>query len=115
MEVAAAHQLVDRIDAVGDDCTDRGVVLGAIADIRRLQSWCQGRDVRMAKILKGLSSFPEKDHADASGADLRDGARASGQRRRRRHRSWVTVSPTARSPVPMSTSWVMRCVSSNRG
>ena len=68
MKVAAVHRLMDRIDAVGDDCTDRDVVLGAIADIRRLQSWCQGRDVRMAKILKGLSSFPEKDHADAAGS-----------------------------------------------
>ena len=47
------------------------------ADARRLKSIGEAQEVRAARILKELSSFPEKDHADATRSDLRDGARAS--------------------------------------
>src|SRR6185436_12355714 len=77
MKAAAAHQLLDRIYSVDDDCTDLAVAEKLAADVRRWTSLCEAQTVRVARIMKQVSSFPEKDHADASGADLRDGVKAS--------------------------------------
>ena len=77
MKAAHVHQLVDRIFAVGDDCADRALASRLAADARRLKSVSEAHEVRAAWIVNGLSSFPEKDHADASGGDLRDGITAA--------------------------------------
>ena len=60
-------ELVERVCAVGDDCADRVVLQQMIADLRRLSSWCQAGEVRAARLLAAVSSFPEKDLADAAG------------------------------------------------
>jgi hypothetical protein len=48
-------------------------VKAALGDLRRLQSWIEGRQVVFAKLIGGLSSFPEKSLAEAAHTSLRRG------------------------------------------
>jgi Domain of unknown function (DUF222) len=73
MELADVQSLVGRVAAVDDECADVGVVKAAVGDLRRLQSWIEGRQVAFAKMLARLSSFPEKSLAEAARTSLRRG------------------------------------------
>ena len=42
-----------------------GVLKAAVADLRRLKSWVEGREVAFAQRIAKVSSFPEKSLAEA--------------------------------------------------
>ena len=73
MELADVQCLVGRVAAVDAECVDVGVVKAAVGDLRRLQSWVEGRQVALARLMAGLSSFPEKSLAEAARSSLRRG------------------------------------------
>ena len=64
--------LVGRVAAVDADCADWGVLRAAVEDLRRLRSWVDGREVMFARLIAGLSSFPEKSLSEAAQTSLRD-------------------------------------------
>jgi len=45
MDGAALHRLSDEVTAVPGDCADRERLQALLADVRRLTSWCQSREV----------------------------------------------------------------------
>ncbi len=71
MELAEVHELVGRVASVDAGCADRVVLETAAGELRRLKSWVDGREVSIARLLAGVSSFPEKSLADASRSSLR--------------------------------------------
>ncbi|MEY2582309.1 MAG: hypothetical protein QOE09_2158, partial [Ilumatobacteraceae bacterium] len=73
MKVSEVHELVGRVAAVGAGCTDWAVLQAAVGDLRRLKSWVDGREVLLAKLIAGVSSFPEKSLAEAGRTSLRHG------------------------------------------
>ncbi|HEX3087423.1 MAG TPA: HNH endonuclease [Ilumatobacteraceae bacterium] len=46
-----------------------------MADLRRLKSWVEGREVEFAQRIAAVSSFPEKSLAEAANTSVRDGGR----------------------------------------
>ncbi|MEP7202984.1 MAG: hypothetical protein ABI894_10260, partial [Ilumatobacteraceae bacterium] len=70
MKVCEVHELVDRADALDVSCAD---LPSAGDELRRLRSWLDGRDVAYARIVAGVSSFPEKSLAEAGRTSLRHG------------------------------------------
>ena len=64
--------LVERVWKVDAASTDRGELAGAMADLGCLASVCDGRLLQLSRQLAQVSSFPEKDLADATRVDLRD-------------------------------------------
>ncbi len=75
MRSEEVHSLVGRVAAVDADCTDWGVLKGAVEDVRRLKSWVEGREVALARSVAAVSSFPEKSLAEAGRTSLRDSER----------------------------------------
>ena len=73
MELADVQCLVGRVAAVDSSCADVGVVRAAVGDLRRLKSWIEGRELACARLIAGLSSFPEKSLAEAARTSLRGG------------------------------------------
>ncbi|MGZ4723670.1 MAG: DUF222 domain-containing protein [Ilumatobacteraceae bacterium] len=71
MELAEVHELVGRVASVDAGCSDRVVLEAAVGELRRLKSWVDGREASIARLLAGVSSFPEKSFADASRSSLR--------------------------------------------
>jgi hypothetical protein len=47
------------------------VLWAAVADLRRLRSWLEGREVALARAVAVVSSYPEKTLAEAAGSTLR--------------------------------------------
>src|SRR4051812_46400942 len=70
MDGADLHRLIDEVVAVPADCADRERLQALLGDVRRLKSWCQGRDVWAAQRLKEISAVPENDIATGSDSDL---------------------------------------------
>ena len=60
MDVAAVHCLVATIVAVDDDCADRDVLAVAVGDVSRLLAWCQGQQLRLARLIADVVAFPEQ-------------------------------------------------------
>jgi hypothetical protein len=75
MKVADVHELVRRVAAVEAGCADRHVLEAAVAELHRLRSWLDGREVSFARSLSAVSSFPEKSLADAARSGLRQAER----------------------------------------
>jgi hypothetical protein len=75
MKVADVHDLVRRVAAVGAGCADRHVLESAVAELQRLRSWLDGREVSFARSLAAVSSFPEKSLAEAGRSGLRQAER----------------------------------------
>ncbi len=73
------HSLVERVAAVEDSCADWGVLQAAVDDLRRLKSWVEGREVAIARLVAGISSFPEKSLAEAGRTSLRHGEQILGR------------------------------------
>jgi Domain of unknown function (DUF222) len=71
MDRAGVVELVDRIIAVPADCADRDLLVAMVADVARLKSWCESIEIRGARLLATVSSFPEKALADGSRSTLR--------------------------------------------
>ena len=115
MVLAEVHELVGRVASVDARCADRLALEVAVADLRRLKSWVEGREVLLARSLAEVSSFPEKSLADAGRSSLRQAEQlmrrteTSGQDARVRN----LAGRWAGSPVIMSTCSVGRYVSSN--
>jgi hypothetical protein len=72
MNTEEVQSLVGRVAAVSSDCADWAVLQAAIGDVRRLRSWVDGREVLFARLIAGLSSFPEKSLSEAGQTSLRD-------------------------------------------
>ena len=68
MDVGAVVDLVRGI--AGVDLTSRVAVMAGVGDVRRVMSWCEARQVELAGALGTLSSFPEKDLAEANRTEL---------------------------------------------
>src|SRR5436190_1584370 len=77
MDGAELHRLIERITAVPVDCGDRERLRVLLGDVRRLRSWCQGREVWAAQQLKHLSAVPENDIAAGSDTDLTEAIKVS--------------------------------------
>ena len=54
--------------------TDRSLpaLAAGFAQLRQVRSWLEGQEVRLASLAVGVSSFPEKFIADATGGSMRD-------------------------------------------
>ena len=63
--------LVRRVAELPAD-SDRSSLLVAVGELRRLRSWVEGQEVRLASLVADVSSFPEKAIADAGGGSVRD-------------------------------------------
>src|SRR3954466_3986619 len=75
MRTGEVHELVDRAAALESCVRDRVSVDVVVDELRRLRAWLDGRDVAAARLVSGVSSFPEKSLADASRTNLRDAGR----------------------------------------
>ena len=75
MDVGDVHRLVERVAAIDTGCADRVALEAAVGELRRLKSWVESREVCVARALREVSSFPEKNLADASRTNLRDAER----------------------------------------
>jgi hypothetical protein len=71
MELADVYELVGRVASVDAGCADRLVLGTAVAELRRLKSWVEGRELLFARRIAEVSSFPEKSLADAGRSSLR--------------------------------------------
>ncbi|MEP7046703.1 MAG: HNH endonuclease [Ilumatobacteraceae bacterium] len=60
MDVAAVHCLVDAIVVADADAGDRGALSAAVGDVSRLLAWCQGQQIRLARLIAAAASFPEQ-------------------------------------------------------
>jgi hypothetical protein len=75
MKISEVHELVGRVAAVDAGCADWAVLQSAVGELRRLKSWVDGREVMLARLVAGVSSFPEKSLAEAGRTSLRHGER----------------------------------------
>jgi hypothetical protein len=66
MRTAEAHELLERVASVDAGCADWAVLKAAVGELARLRSWLDGREVVLAGLIAGLSSFPEKSLAGRS-------------------------------------------------
>ena len=73
MKVSEVHELVGRVAAVDAGCADWVVLQAAVGEVRRLLTWLDGREVVLAGLIAGVSSFPEKSLAEAGRTSLRQG------------------------------------------
>src|SRR4051794_1026107 len=71
MRTGEVHKLVDRAAALETCPRDRVAVEVVVDELRRLQSWLDGRQVAAARLMTEVSSFPEKSLADAARTGLR--------------------------------------------
>ena len=72
MKVSEVQELVGRVAAVDAGCADWAVLQSAVGELRRLRSWLDGREVMLAGLIAGVSSFPEKSLAEAGRTSLRN-------------------------------------------
>jgi hypothetical protein len=70
LDFVEVHRLVDQVVAVDDACSDPVVLRAAVADLRRLRSWLESREVALARLVAAVSSYPEKTLAEAAGSTL---------------------------------------------
>src|SRR4051812_42745170 len=77
MDGAELHRLIDGIMVVPVDCGDGERLQVLLGDVRRLRSWCQGREVWAAQQLKEVSAVPENDLAAGSDSDLTEAIKVS--------------------------------------
>lgn len=70
MDVEQVVELVQRVAAGPVDGT-RVALAAAVADVRRVRSWVEAQEVRLASLAQSTVSFPEKFLAEAGGS-LRD-------------------------------------------
>jgi hypothetical protein len=66
MRVDTALDLVQQVHGVPDGCADRVAVLDALSGVRRLRSWLDAAEVRLAGMLEPISPEPEADAARAA-------------------------------------------------
>jgi hypothetical protein len=75
MDVGDVQRLVARVAVVDARCADRVALEAAARELRRLKSWVESREVTVARALRDVSSFPEKNLADAARTNLREAER----------------------------------------
>jgi hypothetical protein len=71
MDLGDVLGLVQRVAGVPADA-DRSSLLAAVGELRRVRSWVESEEIRLASYVVGVSSFPEKAIADAGRGSLRD-------------------------------------------
>ncbi|MGB8861451.1 MAG: HNH endonuclease signature motif containing protein [Ilumatobacteraceae bacterium] len=71
MELGDVLELVRRVAAAPAQGS-RAAVAAGVADARRLRSWVEAHEARLAAQVVSVASFPEKFIADAGGGSLRD-------------------------------------------
>jgi hypothetical protein len=75
MDVAVVHRVVDELAGFDPAERDRARLAGLNAALRRLRSWCEGREVAIAAAMRAVASFPEQALADSGRCSTRDAAR----------------------------------------
>jgi len=84
MTFSGSAELVNRVASAPAD-SSRAALFDGFADVRRLRSWVEAHEVRLAALAVVESSFPEKFIAEATGGSMRDAtvlvarARVAGQ------------------------------------
>ena len=58
MLLGEVHELVERVARVDGSCADWVLLQRVVADVRRLKSWVEGREVAVARFLAGAVAFP---------------------------------------------------------
>jgi hypothetical protein len=81
MDARSVHELVDRLAAVDDGCTDRGLVTVLLGDTQRLAAWVESRRLLLAGLIERCSSFPD----DTVGTALRTSQREAARTLERAH------------------------------
>ncbi len=71
MDLADVLGLVRRVASSPVDGSRASLEL-AVAEVRRLRSWVEAQEARLAGLVAEASSFPEKAIADAGGGSVRD-------------------------------------------
>jgi hypothetical protein len=71
MDVERVLELVRRV-AAGPADGSRSALAVAVADARRLRSWAEAQEVRLAESAAATASFPEQFLAEAGGGSMRD-------------------------------------------
>lgn len=71
MDCGGTLELVNRVASAPADCS-RAALSEGFADVRRLRSWVEGQEIRLAELAVVESSFPEKFIAEATGGSMRD-------------------------------------------
>jgi hypothetical protein len=71
MQAAEVRRLVERVSTFDVTSADRGGLCAATADVRRLQSFLEGRAVAIARRMSELSCTAERDLASASRTSTR--------------------------------------------
>jgi Domain of unknown function (DUF222) len=75
MRTEEVQCLVGRVAALDSACAEWPALSAAIADLRLLKCWVEGREVAFAQRTAAVSSFPEKSLAEAGNSSLRHGGR----------------------------------------
>ena len=70
MDGVALDGLIDGIVGVPEECADRLRLQVLLADVRRLKSWCEGREVWLAHRLQDTSATAEFEIAEATTTTL---------------------------------------------
>ncbi len=68
-------QLFNTAVAADAACTDRAVVVAAIAAVTRIAAWCDSQQIAYAQALSNMGAVPEDVMATASRSDTRDAER----------------------------------------
>ena len=71
MDCSSTLELVNRVASAPADGS-RSALYEGFADVRRLRSWVEGQEIRLASLAVVESSFPEKFIAEATGGSMRD-------------------------------------------
>ncbi len=71
MHTVAILELVQRVAAAPVD-DSRSALSEGFADVRRLRSWVEAQEIRLAAGAAAMASFPEKFIAEATGGSMRD-------------------------------------------
>jgi len=64
-------ELVQQVSCAPTDSSLSALTAG-FSQLRQVRSWVEGQEVRLASLAVGVSSFPEKFIADATGGSMRD-------------------------------------------
>jgi len=75
MRTAEVQGLVGRVAAIDAGCGDCLVLKAGVADLRRLKSWLEAREIDFAQALGKVSSFPEKSLAEAANTSVHHGGK----------------------------------------
>jgi hypothetical protein len=75
MEIAELHRLVDELAGLDPAERDRARLQALFAGVRRLRSWCDGREVAITRAVAAVDALAERSLAGAGKCSTRDVSR----------------------------------------